>query len=58
MSRAKNLAKLQDEEREGKLGYVFAVSGPGKTLLARALSPRTSPRREICLAKLPVYIAR
>ena len=30
MSRAKNLAKLQDEEKEGKLGYVFAVSGPGK----------------------------
>ena len=36
MSRAKNLAKLQDEEREGKLGYVFAVSGPGEFVLSSA----------------------
>lgn len=24
------LPKIQDEEREEKFGYVFAVSGPGK----------------------------
>ena len=26
------LPKIQDEERESKFGYVFAVSGPGKLI--------------------------
>ena len=30
MERAKNLPKLRDNESEYLLGYVFAVSGPGK----------------------------
>lgn len=25
-----NLKSMKDEEREGKYGYVYAVSGPGK----------------------------
>ena len=30
MDRAMNLPKLRDNESEYLLGYVFAVSGPGK----------------------------
>lgn len=29
MDRAKNLPKIQDEERESMFGYVYGVSGPG-----------------------------
>ena len=32
MDRAAKLPKLQDEERESKYGYVYAVSGPGTFL--------------------------
>lgn len=27
-----NLKSMKDEDREGKYGYVYAVSGPGKDL--------------------------
>jgi hypothetical protein len=27
---SRGLPKIQNEERESKFGYVFAVSGPGK----------------------------
>lgn len=30
MDRAAKLPKIQDEERESKYGYVYAVSGPGQ----------------------------
>jgi len=33
MDRARNLDKLRDNESEYLLGYVFAVSGPGKECL-------------------------
>lgn len=29
MDRAAKLPKIQDEEKESKYGYVYAVSGPG-----------------------------
>lgn len=28
-----NLNRIADEERESKFGYVYAVSGPGKSIL-------------------------
>ena len=33
MDRAGKLPKIQDEERESKYGYVYAVSGPGTVTL-------------------------
>ena len=30
MDRARNLPKIEDEERERLFGYVYGVSGPGK----------------------------
>ena len=30
MGRTAKLQKIEDEERESKFGYVYAVSGPGK----------------------------
>lgn len=33
MDRAARLPKIQDEEKESKYGYVYAVSGPGKLFL-------------------------
>lgn len=30
-----NLKKIADEDRESKFGYVYAVSGPGKSLKLR-----------------------
>lgn len=32
MDRAAKLPKIQDEEKESKYGYVYAVSGPGTLL--------------------------
>jgi len=30
MGRTAKLQKIEDEDRESKFGYVYAVSGPGK----------------------------
>lgn len=36
-----SLKKIQDEDRESKFGYVYAVSGPGKHLNSIMIKGRT-----------------
>ncbi len=38
MDRAKKLAKIRDEEKESKFGYVYGVSGPGEFLETFSIS--------------------